>query len=191
MRILVLDAHPDPQSLCAALAARYAEASKVAGHDVDLLSLRELRFDPNLGFGYRQRTELEPDLLAARERINRCQHLVVVYPTWWGAMPALLKGFFDRTFLPGYAFAPRENSLLSDPLLKGRSARLIVTMDAPSIYDWWVYGASSRRAVKTATLAYSGFSPVKTTVFDRIKLRKPEELTAMLKASARLGAAAS
>lgn len=188
MRILVIDGHPDPESLTAALATRYATSARDAGHEVDHLPLRSLTFDTNLRGGYRERTELEPDLLSARERITSAQHLVIAYPTWWGGWPALLKGFVDRTFLPGFAFAPREGSLLTDPLLRGKSARIIVTMDAPSIYDWWVYGASSRRSMKTATLAFSGFSPVKTTVFDRIKQRTPQERTRMVEQVASLGA---
>jgi len=125
--------------------------------------------------------------VSARERITNAQHLVIAFPTWWGGWPALLKGFVDRTFLPGFAFSPRPNSLRSDPLLRGRSARLIVTMDAPSIYDWWVYGASSRRSMKTATLAFSGFSPVRTTVFDRIEARTAEERTRILERVGVLG----
>lgn len=188
MRILVLDGHPDPQSLVASLASAYADGARAAGHTVDLLALRAISFDPNLAFGYRQRTELSPDLVRARERITDAEHLVVAYLTWWGGWPALLKGFVDRTFLPGFAFAPRPNSPLSDPLLKGRSARMIVTMDAPAIYDWWVYGASSRRAMKTATLAFSGFSPVRVTVFDRIQGRSLAERTRMVDAARALGA---
>ena len=84
--------------------------------------------------GYAQIQPLEPDLLDAQASITWAQHLVWVYPIWWGGLPALLKGFLDRIFLPGFAFKYRPNSALWDRLLTGRSAELLVTMDSPPWY---------------------------------------------------------
>lgn len=96
MSALVIDGHPDARSLTAALARRYAD-----GHgDARLLALRDLDFDPNLRFGYRERMTLEPDLVDARRALHEADALVVTTPLWWGSVPALLKGFFDRTLLP-------------------------------------------------------------------------------------------
>jgi len=69
-----------------------------------ILIINELDFNPNLQFGYRKRTELEPDLLKAQELIKWADHLVWIYPVWWGSIPAIMKGFIDRVFLPGFAF---------------------------------------------------------------------------------------
>ncbi len=68
----------------------------------------DLNFNPNLEFGYRQRTKLEPDLIDAIEKIKKADHIVWVFPMWWYGYPALLKGFIDRTFLPGITFDPIE-----------------------------------------------------------------------------------
>lgn len=127
--ILILLGHPDRDSLCGALAQRYATAAENAGHQVRLIALGDLQFDPVLRHGYRQIQPLEADLQDAAEAIEACDHLVLVYPTWWGAMPALLKGFFDRVLLPGYAFRYRRDSVWWDRLLAGRSARVITTLD--------------------------------------------------------------
>src|SRR5256885_16433644 len=72
---------------------------------------------------YRQDQPLEPDLQRAQADILWASHLAWAYPTWWGGLPALLKGFIDRIFLPGFAFKYRKGSVLWDRLLAGRTAR--------------------------------------------------------------------
>lgn len=137
--ILILLGHPDRDSLCGALAQRYATAAGNAGHHVRMIALGDLQFDPVLRHGYRQIQPLEANLQDAADAIQACDHLVLVYPTWWGAMPALLKGFFDRVLLPGFAFRYRRDSVWWDRLLAGRSARVITTLDTPPWYYRWIY----------------------------------------------------
>ncbi len=122
-RILVILGHPSADSLCAGLAQAYMEGALSAGAEVRLLSVGQLGFDPLLHAGYRGAQPLEPDLQAAQAQIAWAGHLVWVYPTWWGAMPALLKGFIDRVFLPGFAFKHHQGSSRWDKLLAGRSAQ--------------------------------------------------------------------
>jgi putative NADPH-quinone reductase len=164
-RILIINGHPDKQSFCAELALKYKKGADSAGAECKLVNLADLDFKPNLSSGYRQRTELEPDLLEMQQEIRNAEHIVLVYPNWWGTYPALLKGFFDRAFLPGFAFSYRENSMLINKLLKGKSARLIVTMDSP----WWYYALLLRspghNSMKKGILEFCGIQPVKITSF--------------------------
>jgi len=168
-KILIINGHPDPESFCTHLANAYQKGALAANAQTDILHLYQLTFDPVLRFGYRQRTELEPDLVNAQKLIAEANHLVFVYPTWWGVYPALLKGFIDRVFLPKFAFKYRENSLLWDKLLTGKTARIIVTMDTPSWYYRLVYRNIGHRAMKTALLHFCGVKPVKITSFGPIK----------------------
>ena len=167
--ILIINGHPDKESLCSALAEAYAAGVKESGAEYNLLHLADLQFNPILQHGYRKRTDLEPDLLMARELITKADHLVFVYPIWWATEPALLKGFIDRTFLPGFAFNPRENSPLWDKLLTGKTARLIVTMDAPKWYNTLFYRNAGIVAFKKGILEYCGVKPVKVTSFGQVK----------------------
>ena len=167
--LLIISGHPSKQSFCAALAKSYLDGALEGGADVKYLELGELKFDPILHLGYKGEQELEPDLAEAQRLIKWADHIVFVYPTWWGSIPALLKGFLDRVFLPGFAFKYKENSQFWDKYLKGKTARLIVTMDAPIWYDRLFYGAASRRAVKRATLEFCGIKPVKITAFGSVK----------------------
>ncbi|KAA8784289.1 NAD(P)H dehydrogenase (quinone) [Paenibacillus sp. 4624] len=162
-KILIINGHPDPQSYCKALSESYAEGVRKSGGTVEMIDLSEIEFNPNLRYGYRQRTELEPDLLKAQELIRWADHLVFVYPMWWGTMPAVLKGFIDRIFLPGFAMRYRDNSPLWDKLLKGKSAHLIVTSDTPRLYNTLVYRQAGHRIMKSNILKFSGVSPIRVT----------------------------
>ncbi len=174
-RILLLLAHPAQSSLCHALAESYRKGAESAGHEVRFLSLRELAFDPILHDGYHTIQPLEPDLVAAQEAIIWAQHLVFVYPNWWGAMPALLKGFFDRVFLPGFAFKYRDDSPFWDRLLTGRSAHVLVTMDTPAWYYRWVYRMPGHNQMKRTILEFSGIKPVRITSFGPVRHSTPAQ----------------
>jgi NAD(P)H dehydrogenase (quinone) len=158
-KILIIQCHPRKDSLCSAFEASYIKGC--GGHSrVETIHLRDLRFDPILRGRDASVQPLEPDLLTAQERIAQSQHLVFIYPTWWGSIPALLKGFFDRAFSPGFAFSYRNNSTGWDKLLAGKTARIIATMDSPSWYDRIVYGRSALKQVEKATLAFCGIRTV-------------------------------
>ncbi|XEC95110.1 NAD(P)H-dependent oxidoreductase [Paenibacillus tarimensis] len=167
--IAVINGHPYSDSYNAALSEAYKRGAIAGGAAVRSIDIGKLAFEPNLKFGYHKRIELEKDLLAAQEIILWADHLVFVYPIWWGTVPALLKGFIDRTFLPGFAYRERPNSMLFDKLLRGKSARLIVTMDAPSWYYRFVYRQAGHRVMKQATLQFCGVNPVKITELCSVK----------------------
>ncbi|WP_339305135.1 NAD(P)H-dependent oxidoreductase [Paenibacillus sp. FSL R5-0519] len=167
--ILVINGHPDPQSYCKALTEAYIKGVRRSGSSVELVDLSHIQFNLNLQHGYRQRTELEPDLVKAQEWIRWADHLVFVYPTWWGTMPAILKGFIDRVFLPDFAMKYRDNSPLWDKLLKGKSAHIIVTMDTPRWYNRFIYRHAGHRVMKTNILQFCGVSPVRVTEISPIK----------------------
>jgi len=167
--ITIILGHPDSASYCASIATAYEQAAIAAGHEVRLFKLGELDFDPILHQGYKVVQPLEPCLVEAQEAITWAHHLVFVYPIWWGAMPALMKGFFDRAFLPGYAFKYRPNSQFWDKLLKGRSAHVFSTMDTPPWYFWLVYNMPGHHQIKRTILQFSGIRPVKITSFGPVR----------------------
>lgn len=168
-KILVLNGHPNRESFNFGIAAAYKKGAEEAGAEVRSINIADLNFNPNLQFGYKKRTALEPDLLQAWEDIQWADHLVWVHPVWWGGLPAMMKGFIDRLFLPGFAFQYRENSLFWDKLLKGKSARIITTLDQPGWYYALIYGRPSVNQLKRSTLLFCGISPVKVTYLGIIK----------------------
>lgn len=177
-KILVLNGHPDKKSFCFALAESYKKGADSVGADCKLVHLIDLDFNPILTFGYRKISELEPDLVKMQQEILAADHLVLVYPNWWATCPALLKGFIDRVFVPGFAFKYRKNSPFWDKLLAGKTARIIVTMDTPKLYYLFRNKNAGHNAMKIGVLEFCGIKPVKITSFasvkssDKVKRRK-------------------
>ncbi|MGM9477664.1 NAD(P)H-dependent oxidoreductase [Pedobacter sp. GSP4] len=167
--ILIINGHPNKNSLNFALAAAYRNGAKESGANVSLIHIADLTFNPNLQFGYQQRMELEPDLLSSLAQIKAADHLVWVHPVWWGGMPAIMKGFIDRLFLPGIAFQYRENSIWWDKLLKGKTARIITTLDQPAWYYRLFFGRPSINQLKKSVLQFCGVDPVKVTYVGIVK----------------------
>lgn len=161
-KILVIDGHPNKDSLCFGLAEAYIAGAKEAGAEVKKIRIGVLNFNPNLQYGYQKRTELEPDLLDAYEKIKWADHLVWVHPVWWGGVPAITKGFIDRLFLPGFTYRTIKNSYKFEKLLKGKTGRIIATLDQPGWFYRLYFKAPSERQLK-GSLTSCGVSPVKVT----------------------------
>ncbi len=168
-RILVINGNPDAESYNFGLSDQYVSGAQEAGGEVETINIRDLEFNPNLEFGYRKRVELEPDLLNALEKIKWADHLVWVFPMWWYGYPAIMKGFIDRLFLPGITFEYVEGKPLPKGLLKGKTARIILTADTPSWYNVLFMGSPTIKQFKKGTLQFCGVKPVKVTYIAPIK----------------------
>ena len=157
-KVLVLDGHNDGQSFCGALAQEYAAGAKDAGHEVRLVQVSALEFDPVLRGGLHNPQPLEQDLIAVQDDLTWCDHVLVVHPLWWGSAPAKLKGLFDRILTSGYAYKFTEDSLLPIPLLGGRQAHVIVTSDTPDEYMFGVYKGAWFEILKNQILDLCGIT---------------------------------
>lgn len=182
-RTLVIDGHPDSDSLTAALARHYVDG---AGGDAVALTLRDLDIDPVLHRGYREGQPVEADLARARELIEWSEHITVLTPVWWGSVPGLLKGFFDRALVIGWAFCYQDNGR-PQGLLAGRTGRLMVTSDSPRWYLPLV-GDTTVKQVKGRTLGFCGITPVKVTRFADVRNATDARRAAWLEQSRALGA---
>lgn len=184
--LLVLGS-PDPKSFNAALAGAYARGVAEQGGSSTTLDLGALSFDPVLRQGHREPQPLEPDLVAARESIEHAQHVVWFFPIYWGSPPALVRGFVDRLFLPGWAFRYRGGAR-PEGLLAGRSSRVVSTMDSPG---WW-YALAHRWALHatmgTGTLSFCGFAPVSFTLLHGVREMSEQARLVWLTRMATIGA---
>ncbi|WP_035650769.1 NAD(P)H-dependent oxidoreductase [Flavobacterium sp. ASV13] len=168
-KILIINGHPNSASFNFGIAESYKNGAIASGTQVETITIADLKFNPNLQFGYQKRTELEPDLIESWEKIQRADHLVWIHPVWWGGLPAITKGFIDRLFLPGMAFQYRENSVWWDKLLKGKTAHIITTLDQPGWYYRLFFGRPSVNQLKKSTLEFCGIKPVKVSYIGIIK----------------------
>jgi NAD(P)H dehydrogenase (quinone) len=131
-KIFILLGHPDKVGMCGAFADAYEAGAREGGHAVQRMNIGEMQFDPILHKGYRAMQELEPDLKKFQENISACDHFVIIYPVWWVGMPAILKGLFDRSWLPGSAFRymkmkSGKRTMFWHRLYRGKTARTIMT----------------------------------------------------------------
>jgi putative NADPH-quinone reductase len=167
-RIVVIDGHPDPSRghFVHALADAYAEAA-ARFHQVDRIDVATLDF-PILRSPDEWRTARPvPAIAAAQETIRRAGHLAIFYPLWLGDVPALFKGFLEQLARPGFAIAPGESGF-PKRLLKGRSARVVVTMGMPARFYSLVYRAHSVKSLERNILRFAGIAPVRLSLIGSV-----------------------
>lgn len=179
-KVYILMGNPDMDTLSNAMADAYEEAALAAGHEVRRHNLPEMRFDPILHKGYKVIQELEPDLKTFQENVKWCNHFVIVYPNWWCTTPALLKGLFDRAWLPHFAFNMWDNGLGWTPRLKGRSARIIMLANSSPLLQWFLFGEFTNELAR-ATVGFSGIAPVKIKIFYPSEHAPKEKIAAWMK----------
>ena len=165
-RVAIIQGHPDPAGhhLLHALADAYAEGAIAAGHEVRRIEVAKLEF-PLL------RTQVEFEigslpstLVQPRDDMRWAQHWVFLFPLWHGTMPALLKGFLEHIFRPGFALEYKKDGF-PRRLLAGRSARIVVTMGMPVLLYRWYFGAYGLRSFERSMLSFAGIKPVRESLY--------------------------
>ena len=186
-QVLIINGHPDKLSFNHALSEAYKAGAINSNAFVSRINISDLNFNPNLKYGYRQRLDLEPDLIDAIDKIKGADHLVWIFPMWWFGYPALMKGFIDRTFLPGVTFQFVKGKSLPDGLLKGKTARIIMTADSPEWYNSLFMRNPAIRQFKKGTLEYCGVSPIKVTYLSQVSNSDADQRTTWLGQVKKLG----
>ena len=173
VRILIIQGHPDPDPgrFGRALARAYEAGALEKQHEVRHIDIARLAF-PLL----RTHTEFmegspPPEIQRAREDIAWANHLVIIYPLWLGAQPALLRAFFEQVFGNSFAMRMNSNGRGWKRLLKGRSARVVVTMGMPAAVYRLYFGAHGTKALRRGLLALGGISPVRESLIGMIESR--------------------
>jgi putative NADPH-quinone reductase len=166
--IAVILGHPAGKeaSFCAALAKAYEKGARQAGHavsfidiggmDIPYLKNRSDYYDPGLS----------AEIKTIQNKLNAATHWIIIYPLWLGCMPAKLKAFLEWALSPGFAYdTAHKKNPLSQKLLRGKSAHVIVTMGMPGWFYKWFYRAHSLKAFERNMLKFCGIAPVRKTVY--------------------------
>lgn len=172
MQALVVLAHPLSDSLCAHLAREAVDALRARGADVDVLDLYAENFQPALTAAERRLHYATPepgaDIVALQQRLASAELLVLVFPTWWFSMPAILKGWFDRVWAPKFAF---EQGTPIKPLLTGlKSCLVVTTLGSP----WWIDRIVMRQPVKRVLKTGLVFACAPQARFDMLSFHEAE-----------------
>ena len=173
MRIAVLQGHPDPRCdrFCRALAEAYGAGALKGGHEVRTIDIATLEFQLLRSADDWQNQPAPPAIRGAQDTLSWAQHVVIFFPLWMGDMPALLKGFLEQALRPGFALAKASRSGLPKGLMKGRSARIVVTMGMPGFFYRLYYRAHSVKSLRRNILELAGFAPVRTSLVGMVEAK--------------------
>ena len=169
--ITIIQGHPDPEDkhFGHALAQAYREGAEAAGHEVRLIEVAKLDF-PLLRSQEDFNQGSPPDAIRqAQDTIAWADHLVILYPLWLGTLPALLKGFLEQVFRPGFAFSKPGEGTPWKKLLKGKSARVVITMGMPAFVYRWYFRAHSLKSLERNILKFCGIAPVRETLLGMVE----------------------
>lgn len=192
-RIVVIQGHPDPAArhLGHALADSYAQGAQAAGHAVRRTSVAELDFPLLRSQKAWEEGPAPLNLRQAQEDIRWAEHLVIFFPLWLGDIPALLKGFLEQVARPGFAFKYSDGrTAFGEKGLKGRSARVVVTMGMPALVYRWYFRAHSVKSLERNILGFVGIAPVRETLIGMVGNLKREDGDKWLKKLRLLGSRA-
>jgi len=190
-RVFIWVAHPKAGSLCSSIAQAYRGGLEKAGAEIRITELSDMAFDLNFdGYGS-DAPPLEPDLLKWQKDITWADHILIVYPYWWAAMPTKAKAVLDRGLAPGFAYKYRGRGLAWDKLLNGKTADVIVTSDTPPFWDTLMYWAPGRRVLKNQVLGFCGIKTRNALQFGSVKLATEKKVKGWLHRAERLGAKAA
>jgi putative NADPH-quinone reductase len=167
-RIVIIQGHPDPDRshYGHALESAYGEAARAAGHEVRDLTVAKLRL-PYIATQQQWWADSDiPEIRAAQHDIAWADHLVIIYPLWLGDMPAILKSFLEHLSCGGFVIKEAGGRWV--PGLRGKSARVIVTMGMPAVAYRWLYFAHSLKSLERNILRFAGVSPVKDSLIGTV-----------------------
>lgn len=186
--VCILQGHPDGKGkhLCHAIADAYADGAKLAGVrvrriDLGAMDIAMLRDPADFA------KPPAESILAAQQAIKASDHLVVIYPLWLGTMPALVKAFFEQLSRNNFAIEADAKGGWPHQQLKGKSARVIVTMGMPAAAYKLMFGAHGVRGFESSILGMSGIKPIRETLIGGVGALSRNKAEALLARMRQLG----
>lgn len=190
-RILVVIGHPLADSLNHALADAYITAARAAGAEVRVHDLARVRIPPTESIdqlrAWNGATDaLDPAVQPLIADVRWAEHIVIQFPQWWGTYPGALSHYLDRVMLSGVAFRYKKGQI-PHRLLRGRTARLLMTADAPAWWNRVAYRSAAETSLARATLGYTGIRVRGITRFMQVRFSTPARRARWLDTAAALG----
>ena len=182
MTALVVVSHSDPDSLTHHVARSVTDAIRTAGGSVETADLAAENFDPRFtgtDLGLFRGTHPTPaDVLAEQERIDRAEHLILVFPMYWWSMPALLKGWIDRVFVNGWAYEMSAEGGFTTKLDRLTVHLISLAGDDADSFARHGIEAAFRTQIERGIVEYCGATVGSTTFLHETDTRSREALAA-------------
>lgn len=192
-RVLIIFAHPVAESFIGSARARVHGALEAEGHSVDTIDLYAEGFDPVLGASewanHDGHDGIAADIRPHVSKLQWADTLVFVYPTWFGAQPAMLKGWFDRVWVEGVAYRLPANGGHLRPRLRNVRRIVVITSHGSTRFTNRITGEPGKRVIRWGLRSLCHpFTRTKWIAFYGNDTAKPADREAFL---VRVGSAAT
>src|SRR5690606_14108372 len=148
-------------SYCNAILETVKSGLRKARHEVDVIHLDKDGFNPVMTSAdlraFKNRLPLDEQALAYKQRLDRADHLVFIFPIWCELMPAMTKGFIDKVIFPGIAYDYKPNGFMVKKWQKLKSVTVITTMNTAGVVYRLIFGNAVRKAIMTGTFWKMGY----------------------------------
>ena len=179
MQILLILAHPDPDSFNHAIATEIRKSLEETGHTVRYHDLYQEGFEPVLpAFEIPRDALLDPKISRHCKELTEADGIIIVHPNWWGQPPAILTGWIDRIVRPGIAYrfiADDRGDGVPEGLLKAKSAIIINTSNTNEERENKVFGDPLERIWRDCVFGLCGVQNVHRSVLRTIVTSTPEQ----------------
>ena len=195
-RILIINAHPRKEGFQNTLVEEYIKGTEINNAEIKILNLRDLELEPFLKYSWDLNHDSIPmndDLINAQEIVKWSEHIVFAYPVFWATPPALLKVFIEAIIVSKFAFRYHKPKKIIfgkipiwDKLLKGRTASIIATMDAPPFF-MYVIDRDPGGKMMNAILRFTGIKLKHKHYFGSVKMATGDKKKKWIKKAYRIG----
>lgn len=173
MKPLIIYAHPFNGSFCHAVKEKIIETLKEKGEDFNIIDLYKDKFDPVMSGEdlrlYSKGGTTDPNVDKYLDLLSETSTIYLIFPVWWGVMPAILKGFFDKVFLPQRAYVYKKSGMLEPKFPQIKKAVIFNTLGGPKLYHNLILRFPIKRVVGNTTLKMIGVKKVQYVQFDSMK----------------------
>lgn len=173
MKPLIIYAHPFDGSFCHAVKEKIVETLKKKGEDYNIIDLYKDGFDPVMSGEdlrlYAKGETTDPNVDKYLNLLSETSIIYLIFPVWWGVMPAILKGFFDKVFLPQRAYVYQKSGMLKAMFPQIKKAVIFNTLGGPKLYHNLMLRFPVKRVVGNTTLKMIGVKNIEILQFDSMK----------------------
>jgi putative NADPH-quinone reductase len=175
MKVVIVFNHPYEGSYCNAILNSVKHGLQQANHGIDIINLDKEGFNPVMTSqdlkAFRNKQPVDPKVIEYKNRLEKADHVVFIFPIWWELMPALMKGFIDKVIFPGvaYDYVNGSNTRMKPLLTNIKGVTVITTMNTPSILYRIIFGNAIQKAVIRGTFWKLGYKNRKWISFNMVK----------------------
>jgi len=157
MNALIVYAHPKTGGYCEAILEEAKGVLTSKNVQFELIDLYALNYNPVL-LDEEHHTHgnkaISQQTSSFQEMIIKSELIIFIYPVWWGTMPAILKGFFDRTMVNGFGYEYKGKRPIG--LLKGKKAIVLMTSGGPALFSKIMTCDRAKKLITKDILSFCG-----------------------------------